>query len=102
MEEVSIQVQLTGRPYLTLKPAVAGRAVHQGWGRRVPLSCVPGGRHHRKPGIFPSKGMELSIVLERAFTHLDGWLKDQLMGLGVDTPYTGQGCGGARCPDPGM
>lgn len=43
MEEVSIQVQLTGRPYLTLKPAVAGRAVHQGWGRRVPLSCVPVG-----------------------------------------------------------
>lgn len=52
MEEVSIQVQLTGRPYLTLKPAVAGRAVHQGWGRRVPLSCVPGGRHHRKPGRY--------------------------------------------------
>lgn len=93
MEEVNIQVQLTGRPYLTLKPAVTGRAVPQGWGRRVPLSCVPGRCHHRKPGIFLSKGMELSIILERAFTHLDGWLKDQLTGLGVDTPTLDGGVG---------
>lgn len=64
--------------------------------------CLVGAITESQVGIFPSKGMELSIVLERAFTHLDGWLKDQLMGLGVDTPYTGQGCGGARCPDPGM
>lgn len=51
MKKVSFQVQLTGRPYLTLKIAVAGRAVLQGWGRRVPLSCVQG-VFRESPGIF--------------------------------------------------
>lgn len=61
MKKVSFQVQLTGRPYLTLKIAVAGRAVLQGWGRRVPLSCVQGVFRESQVYLFPSKGMELSI-----------------------------------------
>lgn len=103
MKKVSLQVQLTGRPYLTLKIAdCCGRKSSPSRLGEEGATLLCAGSHQRRPGIFipfQRHGAQY-LIPERPFTHFDGWLKDQLTGAWCGHPPHWTGGGGAGCSDP--